>query len=94
MDEQDTIVIPQIPLGLHTDGHTERKETTCTLVMYATTLQLVKKWLPSEITLNMEEHLEWNEKEERICWSTQNLKEIKNLFHNILYDLHHLHTIK
>ena len=46
MDKQDSVVVVQIPLGLHTDGHMEIQEMTYTPVVYEPTLPLVKKGLP------------------------------------------------
>ena len=46
MDTQDIVVIQQMPLGLHTSGHTERPEITSTLVEHANTLRLVKNEIP------------------------------------------------
>ena len=43
MDEPEIIVFPKIPMGLHTDDHTEIHEMTYTLVVYSTNLTLVKK---------------------------------------------------
>ena len=39
----DSVVIPQITLELHKDGHMERQEMICTLVVYASTLKLITK---------------------------------------------------
>ena len=43
--KQDSVGIPQIPLGLHTSGHMERPAITCTLVVYTYTLTLIPKEL-------------------------------------------------
>ena len=43
VDKPDRVVIPQIPLYLHTAEHMARQEMTCTLVVYASTLKLVQK---------------------------------------------------
>ena len=45
VDTQDNIVIPQIPLCLHTYGDMERPATTCTLVEHDASLLLVTKGL-------------------------------------------------
>ena len=74
MDKKDSILIHQIPLEPHTDGHMERQEIICTLVVYAATLPLVTKVMKRWITLNMAAPLEWNDKGGRICWSRHNLK--------------------
>ena len=44
-DEPDSVMTPQIPLELHTDGQMERQKITCTLVVYAATLPSVTKEL-------------------------------------------------
>ena len=74
VDEQDIVTTPQTPLGLHTDKYMVIQEITYTIVVYVTTLPLVTQGLPRYITLNMEAPLEWNEKDEIICWSRHNLK--------------------
>ena len=46
MYAQESVMIPQITLGIHTYGHIERPAVTCTLVVYAATLTLVTKGIP------------------------------------------------
>ena len=74
VEEPKLIVIPQIALELQTDGHMARQEMNHTLVMYASFLPFATKGPTCLNFFNMAAPLEWNDKEERICWSRHNLK--------------------
>ena len=46
VDKPDSVMIPKIPLELHTSGHMVRQEMNWKLVVYAAIFPFVKKGLP------------------------------------------------